>query len=730
MLSRFVAGLLVVCALFAPLSFSVEKNTSALPITVHIQKADAAFPLLIPGAIALAGALGIGSWVSNTVADYVNSFFAFIGSLFVRLAVSILGLTGAVFDYAVWAFASNLTETLQAMGIVDAIRRIWVVFRDLSQIVLVGFFIFIAINIILNNHEYSIKQHAVRAILVALFMNFSLFFSMAVIDVSNFIAYQFYRGIANVGGSVTQTNLIGTQANISERIVTSLGLTQLNNWSSWTGQDLKKGGILETIVASIGITFILLITSLVLLYAVWLLLRRAVLLILIMLTSSLATTALIIPKFQSYFDQWRSALLGNAFFAPLFLIMLWTVIQIMDAIAGSNLPGLRPETFVQPNAIQGAGSALARYGVVIGLLIAAVKISDILAKKGSELFGMSIGGVGGGMGMISGMTAAPFGATQSFSRTRAATRLKAQRDEIETKLGSEKDIKRRQDLIDQREKIQKRIESGGGAFSAKIDKILGSMQKLATGKDAKGPSVKDIIKKKDDKEKADTKKIVEAAQPHVDADRAYDQHIAQQQKIVEKGAPPTEEDTKTLKVQLGAVEATRKELAEKVAAQPEPKNDFEKQEQAKNVKAIQANDEQIKQLRAQISKQAEEREAFQTAQNDLAQFSSSDEKTRVEARNKFIEQQMQAANNPSSSAASQQRARLEQTIRTTLGVDNQRVLSMATTELLKDKATKEREKLYGLLERAGEKAEAPKIEAPQAAAPAPAAAKSDGNAAH
>jgi hypothetical protein len=713
--------------MLAPLSVTIDTTSLSSPLAISVEKAEAAPPLILGGLVlgSVAAWYGGGSWIKSGIETVV----AYAGAALITLAATFLALAGVLFDYTIWAFAANFTGTLEFWGVIDAIRRVWVVFRDLSQIVLIGFFIFIAINIILNNHEYSIKQHAVRAILVALFMNFSLFFSMAVIDVSNFVAYQFYRGIAGVGGSAITdaTGVTSGQANISQRISTAFGITELNDWSKLVDKlkSERPGSPGLLLVTSIGIAIIFLISAFVFFYCSWLLTVRAVMLMLVMVTSSLATAALIIPSFSKYFNEWRTSLLANAFFAPLLLLMLWTVIQIMDAIAKSPAPGLRVEGIFDPT-ITNAGGALGRYAVMVTLFVVAVKVADMLAKKGNQLFGLNVGGTGGGAAFGGMLAAAPLSFSQSRSRARAAERLKAQRDEVESKLGTEKDAKKRQGLIDQREKIQKRIESGGGAFSAKIDKILGSMQKLATGKESKSTAIKDIIKKKDDKEKAEAKKIVEATQPHVDADKAYDQHIGQQQKIAEKGPPPSEEDTKTLKVQLGAVEATRKELAEKAAAQPEPKTDVEKQEQAKNVKAIQEHDEQIKQLRSQINKQAEEREAYQTAQNDLAQFAAPDEKTRVDARNRFIERQMQAANNPASSAATQQKARLEQTIRSTLGVENKRVLDMATTELLKDKATKEREKLFGLLEKAGEKAEAPKAEAPKG--PAPAAAKADDHA--
>lgn len=498
MWSRVISIAVSLCLVLAPLSITLDQNSIAQPVTIKIESAEAAiFVPLLAGAVVLGG---IGSYFSNTVQGWVDTFAAFIGSLFIYFAAAVLGIAGSAFDFAIGAFASNLTGTLEFWGILEAIRRIWVVFRDLSQIVLIGFFIFIAINIILNNHEYSIKQHAVRAILVALFMNFSLFFSMAVIDVSNFVAYQFYRGIAGVGGASTISNPLGTQANVSGRIITSFGITQLNSWGGMI-DELKKnnaGSGTKIVVSSIGIAAMFLIAAFAFLYCAWLLTRRAVLLILIMVTSSLATAALIIPKFQSYFDQWKTALLANAFFAPLLLLMLWTVIQIMDAMAAAKMPGLRPESFIEETAIQAAGSAMGRYAVMVVLFVVAIKIADTLAKKGSEVFGVNVGGAGIGSMLGGALAATPFGALQGRLRSSAAKRYQSGMDTIDKDMkdaAKRGDMKGITDLQKKRENLQKRIDAGGTMAGSNIDKILSKINKAVTGKDTKSAKVSDIIKK-------------------------------------------------------------------------------------------------------------------------------------------------------------------------------------------------------------------------------------------
>jgi len=111
---------------------------------------------------------------------------------------ALLGLSGLFFD-AVLSLA--LDSTIYAASFVD---KAWSVVRDLSNIFFILILLYVAIQTILGlSHEA--KKTIVKVIVLALLINFSMFFTKIVIDTSNVLALVFYNRInVNVTGTQRQ----------------------------------------------------------------------------------------------------------------------------------------------------------------------------------------------------------------------------------------------------------------------------------------------------------------------------------------------------------------------------------------------------------------------------------------------------------------------------------------------------------------------------------------------
>ena len=97
----------------------------------------------------------------------------------------------------------NYVNNLSAVGVT------WRILRDLGNIIIIFGFLAIGITTILNVNWYGGKMKMLPMLLVsAVFLNFSLFITEAVIDTGNLFATQFYTQIN--GGPPTEKQSLGT----------------------------------------------------------------------------------------------------------------------------------------------------------------------------------------------------------------------------------------------------------------------------------------------------------------------------------------------------------------------------------------------------------------------------------------------------------------------------------------------------------------------------------------
>src|SRR3989344_8901685 len=134
-----------------------------------------------------------GYW-TNLPVCIVRASLAGIGSFFMWFGVKAVVLAGGLFelmlDYGIIKFGAMLKNI--ESGINDG----WTALRDIANIIIIGLFVFIAVNIILGVKDFGDKKRVAHVLIVAVLINFSLLFTKVIIDASNFTAYQFYNSMA------------------------------------------------------------------------------------------------------------------------------------------------------------------------------------------------------------------------------------------------------------------------------------------------------------------------------------------------------------------------------------------------------------------------------------------------------------------------------------------------------------------------------------------------------
>ncbi|MBV9159744.1 MAG: hypothetical protein JO019_04075 [Candidatus Kaiserbacteria bacterium] len=267
---------------------------------------------------------------STDLSGCLPLFASWLGSWFLTIGGAFLRITGYFFDALTYHIIIAFASTLDYLKITDAINTGWTVFRDLSNMLIIGMFVFIAISIILGLKEYGQKRLIANVLIVAVLINFSLLFTKLIIDFSNFTSYQVYTKMTtNPGGGQSSFDIAGS-------FLAPMGITSI--WDSSglvTDQVLQStqsglqafafglvGGIMLTMVAAV------------LAYGCFLIIARGILLIFLMLTGPLAFATYLIPNFAKSeygWNNWWKTLINSAAFAPLLMIFLAISLAIVNA---------------------------------------------------------------------------------------------------------------------------------------------------------------------------------------------------------------------------------------------------------------------------------------------------------------------------------------------------------------------------------------------------------------
>jgi hypothetical protein len=328
-----------------------------------------------------------------------------VSGALVYVASSLLTIAGVLFN---WVFYETVLQFGQLIncgvsssgcstGIITSINVAWTAFRDISNIVIIGMFTFIAIMTILGSSSYGAKKMISRVLIVAVLINFSLLFTKIIIDVSNFTASQFYTAasandpdLQDNSPTATATGQTGTGQNgttaapgIAGAFMKYAGVSSFGDTASavFTIGANPQGGAWWGLLYGVVTALLFFVAAIVLFYGSFLLISRAILMVFLMIVSSIAFATYLIPSFSdgSYgYSAWWKILLKNAVFAPLLVVLLWVTLKIGSGFANSS--GTLGSVVKNPaNPLD--VSALFGYIIVIGLLFASFRIASSFSTQ-------------------------------------------------------------------------------------------------------------------------------------------------------------------------------------------------------------------------------------------------------------------------------------------------------------------------------------------------------------
>ena len=278
----------------SPIHFSLEKNTASAQTTESV----------LPDA-----GSGSGSFESaiRAVIGIIGNFLLFLGSIVLRAG-------GLFFEGAV----THLIVNFKGFSPLQVINSVWTVVRDACNLAFIFGFIFLGIKTIFDPESAQTKRFLTKIIIGALLINFSLFFTKIVIDITNFTAVTIYNeGTTAMGG-----------ATIPGAVMTVLGMSSIfGGTDAETIAGISIGGMFGFYF--MGFIF-LIVCGIVFFFVAVQLVTRFIVLIFIMMASPILFAAAIFPKTEEYSSKLWHTLIAHSLYPAVFLFLAFISLKILN----------------------------------------------------------------------------------------------------------------------------------------------------------------------------------------------------------------------------------------------------------------------------------------------------------------------------------------------------------------------------------------------------------------
>jgi hypothetical protein len=354
------------------------------------------------GISGISGAFGpVGILASLKVGDWSLSN-AIFSVLFTNIALFLMSLSSLVLSICGWGFDAIIKFTITDMaknvgdpkGVGGAITTAWATLRDIANMCFIFVLLYAAFKAMFDTNFGNFGKTVKDIIIVALLINFSLFFSKVVIDASNIVSVGFYNSIVTSQSSLTSGSTTNNFNGISAGYMNMLRLQTF--FSPEILKNPNLGNPTNVLIIGVLSSVFMLITAIILLMAGVMFAARFIILIFIMILSPLALIAYIIPGMKGQYDKWKNALIDQSFFAPLYFALTWVVFKLGTSLLvildndPTKTTGQWTDLTTNPHGIM---TLIVNYVLIMGFSIAALIFAKQMASKTAGFKQIS-GGIG------------------------------------------------------------------------------------------------------------------------------------------------------------------------------------------------------------------------------------------------------------------------------------------------------------------------------------------------
>lgn len=288
-------------------------------------------------------------------------------------AMLLLTTSGYIFDY-------TLSLSIDRVFIEqDFVNNAWTVVRDFSNMVFIFILLYTGIRTMLGEGNWG--KTIINIVIIALIINFSMFFSKVIIDAGNILAVGVYEGMGVVKDDIDRPHKpkekggkdLIQERNISATLVTAFSPQQFTALAATADKTF-----VTTVFVIAGIVSFY--VAIIFIKAAFMFVGRIIAFWFFMIISPFALISIVIPK-VSIFDFWLQGLIKQAFAAPVFLFLVYIIMMavgtgdgILDGYKSSSNSDFFLEKIIIPV-------------VVTGMITYALQKSLSIAKSMSGSFG-------------------------------------------------------------------------------------------------------------------------------------------------------------------------------------------------------------------------------------------------------------------------------------------------------------------------------------------------------
>jgi hypothetical protein len=343
-----------------------------------------------------------GDAIANTFLMVVLSPVAIVSFLILALASFLLGIAGLIFNWAVAFLVFNFGTFF---GNSEGLLLAWGILRDFGNMILLFGFVYMGIMTILQIGHFNVGKTLSRLVIFAVLLNFSLFITEAIIDTTNVLASALYSQASPC--DVSDGNCLVNQGIASEilnmaGIGAALGFGDSQAAALQVSEDTHGGqnyinNPVGTTLKFLGLALIVTTAAVVLFAGAFFLISRAIHLVWLMVVSPIGFAGMAVPWLEKMAKDWWHTLLNQALFAPVFLLLIFVALKLLEGLQGLSNGGDIASALSTPNALN--TGPLLFFALVIAFLIGALMLAknfgiygaDMVVKNAQGLIGRAAG---------------------------------------------------------------------------------------------------------------------------------------------------------------------------------------------------------------------------------------------------------------------------------------------------------------------------------------------------